>query len=105
MIDIDDLPQWLQQVAQRGVARIPDSPNVPAAAEIARPTPPSDSEESAVTDERPLPLHLPKENPLVELRPSGPPEHWWLSDSAVGALFIAIIITIIYVVLVASNVL
>ncbi len=105
MIDIDDLPQWLQQIARRGVESRPETPNLPAPSSVERSSPLSIPEEKGIAHEKPVPMHLPEENAMVEIRASEPPEHWWLSDSVVGALFIAIILTIIYVVLVASNVL
>ena len=116
LIDIDDLPEWLQAVSSRNVepARVTQkvddlsTPTRPETVTVAtapgltsalEPVVPSALSPSVV-DSPPTDRHEP-----VRLMPSpiatGHP--WWMSDAVVAALFVAIILTIIYVILVASG--
>jgi hypothetical protein len=110
MLDLDDLPRWLQEVARRGAqpARLvqPKLPEVPSDADA----PPAGDMDVDVADVveamPPVPDTPGVEEPTVTPLPvTSEVKPWWLSDRAVGALFIAIIITILYVLLAASGVL
>jgi hypothetical protein len=109
MLEIDDLPQWLQAVARRESGRDataaeglslalevepelqPSSPNIATRGEVFS-THPKDSHVAIET----------RAPPLVEATNSTRP--WWMSDGAIGALLVAVILTLVYVVLVASDV-
>jgi len=122
LIDVHDLPDWLQAVAaretdQRPPASLPPDPPGPshmAPVEVAGrhepvavpaiyrgwPAPPVAGIQAAT--ERPH--HSDQEH--VRLTPSPAPvaRPWWMSDVAVAVLFVAIVLTLIYVVLTASGV-
>ena len=109
MLEIDDLPQWLQAVARRESGRDataaqvlslalevepelqPSSPNIATRGEVF-PTHPKDSHVAIET----------RAPPPVEVTNSTRP--WWMSDGAIKALLVAVILTLVYVVLVASDV-
>lgn len=120
LIGIDDLPGWLQALS----AREKDAPVVASqrqggnqsavsvsssAAPFARPAdrgldvPPPRTELATTARDTDVTLDRPVHVPLTE-SPPAPARPWWLSDAAIGVLFVAIILTVIYVVLVASGV-
>ncbi len=114
LIDVDDLPEWLRAVSTREPADhvpatappIPEAPGSPMASDLAAIVPveqgalerakasPGSSREAADDGD---PIHL-----ITASGDAGQP--WWLSDGAVAVLFVAIILTMIYVVLVATGV-
>lgn len=119
LIDVDDLPQWLQAVSSRqpekpaGTVAPPEpetpvtialdimpSPVPPEGTPLERLEPPSDSwppiRETRLPAERPDHVRL---TPSPDAR-----QPWWTSDAAVAGLFAAIVLTMIYVILVASGV-
>ncbi len=120
LIDIDDLPQWLQAVSSREPGKrtptvAPADPETPVAIvpEIMPLTVPQ--------EETPLErLELPSDSwpPMRDVRrpaertepvrlvpsPSAARPPWWMSDAALAILFVAIVLTMIYVILVASGV-
>ncbi len=119
LIEIDDLPEWLRALSSREKETSPAAPrrqdesgaavSVPAprvagassegrVRNLAPPRPePVAARETDVTLDRSA--HVPlTDSPPVLARP------WWLSDAAIGILFAAIILTVIYVVLAASDV-
>ena len=120
LIDIDDLPQWLQAVSSREPGKrtptvAPADPETPVAiaheimpltvpqeeTPVERQELPSDSwppvREARLPAERPEPVRLMPS-------PSAGRQPWWMSDAALAILFVAIVLTMIYVVLVASGV-
>lgn len=121
LIDIDDLPQWLQAIASRvaGPVEAPapadaigDPPILPARASddvTAAPGP------AAAERPRPGPgtwlprpaTEAPVEQPdhvRLTRSPSDPVPPWWMSDAVIAFLFVAIILTLIYVILAAIGV-
>ena len=124
LIDVNDLPQWLQAVAARSSPAARVSPPVDhAGAVVDQPfpiAPPTDDvtaapASTAVERSRtgpgtwlPIPAaDAPAERPdHVRLTPSPldaePP--WWMSDAVIAFLFVAIILTLIYVILAAAGV-
>jgi hypothetical protein len=106
MLDLDDLPQWLQQIAHRGPGQERLAREPGALEEVESPPVPGPA---AHVQERALESNEPSKSPVpydfVEIRTKRSTTSWWMSDAVVGALFIAIILTIVYVVLMASNVL
>lgn len=125
LIDIDDLPQWLQAVASRpgsraAVARPAEGlhsiveqplPTAPATDDVAAGPAPTFAERSRTGPGSWLPMlatGTPAQRPdHVRLTPSPldavPP--WWMSDAVVAALFVAIVLTLIFVILTAIGVL
>lgn len=120
LIDVDDLPQWLQAVSARRAETRPETPTPPAGdaagAVDVTPSPTIDVPEHTaretldVPPDRAAPASESRsrsERPAhIQLKPSPsrPPRPWWMSDAAVASLFIAIILTLAYVVLEASGV-
>lgn len=120
LIDVDDLPQWLQSVSSRDIEPAPATTR--AAIDLATPVPPEPHPSARTPDDTtalarvitssPSPATI--ESPpadddrheLVRLAPSPSAvrQPWWLSDAAVAVLFVGIILTMIYVILVASGV-
>lgn len=116
LIDIDDLPQWLRAVSSRDLAPAPATPVVADQSTPTRreadtsATPPEHTtalQPAVATAPSPPVIESPPTNQHepVRLRPSSTAisQPWWMSDAAVALLFVAIILTIIYVVLVASG--
>jgi len=104
MLDVDDLPQWLRAVAQR------DSSQATPGNAIRLHEPEaglSDGSGDTLTLATPVQAEIQHEpvdaaktspvNPRVEIQP------WWMSNGAIGGLLVAIILTMVYVVLVASG--
>jgi len=109
VLEVDDLPEWLQAIARR----------MAAPANISEPTPDS-------VEESPAPVAVMVKPSVAESVPSrsAPPvavssaepatrpdttprieRPWWTSDRVVGLLLLAVVVTLIYVVLAASGVL
>jgi len=123
LIDVDDLPQWLQAVSSREpgkrtstVALIDPETSLTIAPEIPEIMPLTVPQEETRLKRLALPsdswppmrdVGRPAErSEPVRLVPSPsaarPP--WWMSDAALAILFVAIVLTMIYVILVASGV-
>ncbi len=119
LVDVDDLPQWLQAVSTREprkpvptvVLSGPETPVTiaPASMPLTGPiplTPPDQVQESSDTWPPMRDAMRPAERPEpVRLTPSpaGAEQPWWISDAAVAVLFVAIILTMVYVILVATG--
>jgi hypothetical protein len=117
MLDDDDLPQWLRDLAaptasSTPVSRVtgaaeatamPDEPmHPPAISHRATAIVPDDSNRTfpSVGKSAPSPEPGPASNQAI---PKPPP--WWMSNLAIGILLIAIVLTMVYVILAASGVL
>jgi hypothetical protein len=117
MLDDDDLPQWLRELAaptasstpvSRGAGAaeppaIPDEPmHPPAISNRAIAIVPDDSTRSfpSVGKSDPSPVPGPASN---QPTPAAPP--WWMSNLAIGILLLATVLTMVYVILAASGVL
>ena len=102
LLEIDDLPPWLQAIAGRdATVDIESSVGVE-----------SDREPSAPSEETPgdIVSHAqPRTSTSIDSRVAPPavPESakrpWWMSDGVIGGLLVAVILTMIYVLLVASG--
>lgn len=119
LIELDDLPQWLRDVAVRmpkrtatGAATDPNRPVVsePGGAVAASPFEAlrASRDTVAAAGDRPgtpaqtsKPLHT---SMKVGPFPTSTARPWWISDVTLGILLVAIVITIIYVVLTAFEV-
>lgn len=108
LLDIDDLPEWLQAVALRETGQVETNPDAApdtgprAEAEPTAGAPQRDPEGTPAPSARP---YSPLDEPLPLRPPAVAPSPWWMSDGVMGGLLVAIILTLIYVLLVASDVL
>ncbi len=125
LIDIDDLPEWLQAVASRLAAPVDatalvdapvdppgfEAPSIPAADALIPAPAPSVAGRPRTGAGTWLPVpgtEAPAaKSEHVGLTPS--PLHaeppWWMSDAVIAFLFVAIVLTLIYVILAAAGVL
>jgi hypothetical protein len=124
LLDIDDLPGWLQDIARRGaelpapvapVSTVPGEPESAAALPIERKLrePPGNVHRTLVNGpgteavSKPvLPGHADDATGWKQIQPSLPrhdPRPWWMSDGVIGGLLVAVILTMLYVILVASG--
>ena len=116
LIDIDDLPEWLQAVSTRTVepARVTQkvddlyTPTRPETVTVATaPEHTSALQRVVTTAALPPVVDSPPTDRREPVRlmpsPTATRHPWWMSDTAVAALFVAILLTIIYVILVASS--
>lgn len=128
LIAVDDLPEWLQAVSSRPTGT---RQTIPAPPDVSEPSTPDVDEsvpavvrteaiEISTWDREPDPVDaapnllapvMEVESPAersghVRLTPSPAvvTRPWWMSDIAVGFLFVAIVLTMIYVILAASGV-
>jgi|GEM_PF-1681209 len=127
MLDIDDLPQWLRTIAQRESSReapaaeepLPETssgsgtgPRIVTSDEPAR-TPYGRIVSRPATTHPAHPIPIPPDRPPATgedanasfVKSGSRPQPWWMSDGAIGGLLVAIILTMLYVVLVASGIL
>jgi len=116
LIDVDDLPHWLQAVSLRNTGERSEtvaSTDTGSLVNVA--------EKPVIPLEPPVPDQEGSPDPvsegtdaqsgsgsaaLVRLMPSpsAASKPWWMSDVAVGILFVGILLTMMYVILVASGV-
>lgn len=106
MLDIEDLPRWLQDIAGReheasAGAKAPIAPvRSPGQASALRPR------DEATPSETPTVTYgWPGDETLPQPLRMTPDRPWWTSDLATGMLLAAVVLTMIYVILVASDVL
>lgn len=109
ILDIDDLPTWLQAIAAREVMRgeqisgeqrrevVPDSEREPT---VLTPGAPADSVRDSPEGAR-ISTEAERAAPLTARDSTRP---WWMSDVIIGGLLVAVILTLLYVVLVALEV-
>jgi len=127
MLEIDDLPVWLQRIAARSktseatetdlVRAAPVDPPAPATREVSLrltdpppgvgPGPPDTGVPAAAiaTRERSMTPAGAGRSPTITFRPSTLPERqtrWWASRAALGALAAFVVFVIIWVILVAT---
>jgi hypothetical protein len=119
-LEIDDLPAWLQAVARRVEAHAAADRAAPAPEGADEPTEPSPEPARAIAPqpyaEPPLdatPAEIPTaslsrqvehSSGPVPLSPGAPEPAWWMSEKVIGALMLAVLLALIYVILVATEV-
>jgi hypothetical protein len=108
MLALEDLPEWLQAIAARSNAS--SSPVIVGVGSDLR----GDDDGSPLVSEPEVaigtsPVESVVPPPLVaNTATHTEPDHdraWWMSDRVMGALLVAVVLTLIYVILVASDIL
>ncbi len=116
LIDVDDLPEWLRAVSTREPVNLAQgaAPPVPETPETTVSNVVSSTDTMAVAQGMPERAQVAAypardidgdQDPIHLITASGDTgQPWWVSDAAVAVLFVAIILTMIYVILVATGV-
>jgi hypothetical protein len=114
MLDDDDLPQWLRDMAvsapvTRSKDAPADAPTIvttwpgPAHAQPAAESPMRARDDGATSPSWSEP-NIQAALDYTPFRPEPATPPWWMSNVAIGVLFGAIVVTLVYVILVASGV-